>query len=82
VFLVRTSGGRIELSCRYTGPRYTTAVVCIKSLHGIPDSYGLGICSFMLSLEKVIVDIGAVERGDGERAVILLVVMTFMVPVS
>ena len=34
VFLVRTSGGRIELSCRYTGPCYTTAVVCTKSLHG------------------------------------------------
>ena len=46
------------------------------------DSYGLGIRSFMLSLEKVIVEIGAVRRGDGERAVILLVVMTSMVPVS
>jgi len=49
---------------------------------GIPDSYGLGICSFMLSLEKVIVEIGAVGRGDGEHAVIFLVAMTSKVPVS
>ena len=53
-----------------------------KAYMVIPDSYGLGIRSFMLSLEKVIVEIGAVRRGDGERAVILLVVMTSMVPVS
>ena len=49
---------------------------------GIPDSYGLCICSFMLFLKKVTVEIGAVGRGDGKRAVILLVVMTSMVPVS
>ena len=53
-----------------------------KVCMGIPDSYGLCICSFMLFLKKVIVEIGAVGRGDGKRAVILLVVMTSMVPVS